>query len=163
MQLTKRELDIVLFATELIDEFVPNSSRWNVVIDRRSRRTRGWCEQRPTGGTIGLSAFMLEHGDDDEVFDTVTHEIAHAICGPDEGHSALWQDVHKELGGNGERYAQAIPGAPKGKYRADCPACGTTGIAYRWRIAPTMKRATHNACGLTVVWTDVETGERRDF
>lgn len=156
MQLTKRELDTVLFATELIDEFVTNPSRWNVVIDRRSRRTRGWCEHGLTGGTIGLSAFMLEHGDDDEVFDTVTHEIAHAICGRDEGHSALWQEVHKELGGNGDRYGTAMPEAPKGKWRADCPNCGN-GIAYRWRLRADMRRAVHK-CGETVRWTDLETG-----
>ena len=163
---TEKEREIAEFALALIDEYLPgDGGDWSFTIDRRSRRQHGYCEhnRRTGGGVIGVAAFIIEHASDDEIFDTVTHELAHAICGPDEGHGTLWQNVHKELGGNGERYARAIPGAPRGKYRADCPACGKTGIAYRWRIAPTMKRATHNACGMTVVWYDMETGERRDF
>jgi hypothetical protein len=156
LQLTKRELETVLFATELVDEFVTDSQRWSVVIDRRSRRTRGWCEHRAVGGTIGLSAFMLAHADDDEVFHTVTHEGAHAMCGRGESHGPRWQRAHRSLGGNGERYASAMPQAPKGKWRADCPNCGT--VAWRWRLRADMRRAVHK-CGETVRWIDVETGQ----
>ncbi len=159
-----KEQEVGEFATELIAEHL-NPAVWSFTIDRRSRKTHGWCEHNRLtgGGVIAVAAFIIEHADDDELFDTVTHELSHAICGPDEGHGPRWQATHRSLGGNGERYARAIPGAPRGKYRADCPACGTTGIAWRWRIAPTMKRATHNACGRTIVWTDIETGEVRNF
>ena len=161
---TEKEQRVAEFAIELIEEHLPGGD-WSFTIDRRSRRTHGWCEhnRRTGGGVIGVSAFIIEHASDDEIFDTVTHELAHALCGPDEGHSVHWSLVHKELGGNGERYARAIPGAPKGKYEATCPACDKRGIAYRWRIAPTMKRATHNACGLQIQWVEIETGEHLYF
>ena len=161
---TEKEQRVAEFAIELIEEHLPGGD-WSFTIDRRSRRTHGWCEhnRRTGGGVIAVAAFIIEHASDDEIFDTITHELAHALCGPDEGHSVHWSLVHKELGGNGERYARAIPGAPKGKYEATCPACNKRGIAYRWRIAPTMKRATHNACGLQVQWVEIETGERLYF
>ena len=161
---TEKEQRVAEFAIELIEEHLPGGD-WSFTIDRRSRRTHGWCEHNRCtgGGVIGVSAFIIEHASDDEIFDTVTHELAHALCGPDEGHSVHWSLVHKELGGNGERYARAIPGAPKGKYEATCPACDKRGIAYRWRIAPTMKRATHNACGLQIQWVEIETGEHLYF
>lgn len=160
---TEKENEIGEFATALIAEHLGGD--WSFTIDRRSRKTHGWCEHnlRTGGGRIAVAAFIIDHADDDEIFDTITHEIAHALCGPDEGHSIHWSNVHKELGGNGERYARAIPGAPKGKYEATCPACDKRGIAYRWRIAPTMKRATHNACGLRVQWVEIETGEELYF
>ena len=129
--ITPKEREIAEFTLALIDEYLPYSDGdWSVTIDRRSRRQHGYCEhnRRTGGGVIGIAAFIIEHASDDEIFDTVTHEVAHAICGPDEGHGILWQNVHKELGGNGERYARAIPGAPKGKYRADCPACEAVAI-----------------------------------
>lgn len=161
---TEKEQRVAEFAIELIEEHLPGGD-WSFTIDRRSRRQHGYCEHnlRTGGGVIGVAAFIIEHAGDDEVFDTITHELAHALCGPDEGHSIHWSNVHKELGGNGERYARAIPGAPKGKYEATCPACNKRGIAYRWRIAPTMKRATHNACGLQVQWVEIETGEELYF
>ena len=161
---TEKEQRVAEFAIELIEEYLPGGD-WSFTIDRRSRKTHGYCKHnlRTGGGVIGVAAFIIDHADDDEIMDTVTHELSHGLCGPHEGHGNLWQETHKALGGNGERYARAIPDAPLGRYRADCPACGTTGIAWRWRIAPTMKRATHNPCGSAVQWVDVETGEVRDF
>lgn len=161
---TTKELEVAEFATELIAEHL-DPDLWAFTIDRRSRRTHGWCEhnRRTGGGRIAVAAFTIAYGDDDELFDTVTHELSHALCGPDEGHGPLWQATHRSLGGNGERYARAIPGAPKGKYEATCPACNKRGITYRWRIAPTMRRATHNACGLQVQWVEIETGENLYF
>jgi hypothetical protein len=36
-------------------------------------------------------------------FDTITHEVAHAIAGPRHGHDVVWQRVHARLGGSAER------------------------------------------------------------
>lgn len=155
---TTKERETAEFATELIAEHL-DPSLWSFTIDRRSRKTRGWCEHnlRTGGGVIAVASFAIEYGSDDETFDTVTHEIAHAICGPDEGHGPLWQAMHRSLGGNGERYARAMPGAPQGKWRADCPACGETGIAYRWRLNSRMRTGYHKPCGpaSTLQWVEV--------
>jgi hypothetical protein len=37
------------------------------------------------------------------LFNTVTHEVAHALAGFEAGHGPRWQEIHRELGGNGER------------------------------------------------------------
>lgn len=154
---TTKELEVAEFATELIAEHL-DPDLWAFTIDRRSRRTHGWCEhnRRTGGGRIAVAAFTIAHGDDDELFDTVTHELAHAIVGNDEGHGPRWVATHKSLGGNGERYARAIPGAPKGKWRADCQTCGSEGIAYRWRLNANMRTAYHTRCGETLTWVDLQ-------
>lgn len=75
---------------------------------------------------ISLSKEITENcNSDEEVIDTILHEIAHALC-PNQGHNRVWKRKLIEIGGNGERcysadsatYEAALKTA---KYVGSCP------------------------------------------
>jgi predicted SprT family Zn-dependent metalloprotease len=47
---------------------------------------------------IGLSRHYVRANDEDEVKDTILHEIAHALAGPQAGHGPRWKKIARELG-----------------------------------------------------------------
>jgi predicted SprT family Zn-dependent metalloprotease len=56
--------------------------------------------------SITISKYCSERHTKEMIENTITHEIAHAIDVEQRGtsdHSFLWANIHKELGGNGER------------------------------------------------------------
>ncbi len=54
--------------------------------------------------TIGLSKSLTENRSDNEVQNTITHEVAHAIIGKSSRpHGWKWKEKHRGLGGNGSR------------------------------------------------------------
>lgn len=55
------------------------------------------------GGEILLNSEHIERGIEDEVIETILHEIAHAIT-PGAGHTPIWRDTYKSIGGNGEKF-----------------------------------------------------------
>jgi len=55
-------------------------------------------------GKIQLSKSHVENDSEDEVIETILHEIAHAIT-PGAGHVAFWSTTAKSIGSNGETYA----------------------------------------------------------
>ena len=58
---------------------------WQVAYDSAKRRA-GVCRFRDR--TIGLSAPLTALHSEDDVRDTILHEIAHALAGPRHGHDA---------------------------------------------------------------------------
>jgi predicted SprT family Zn-dependent metalloprotease len=77
---------------------------WQVAYDNAKRRA-GVC--RYDSRTIGLSAPLTALHTFDEVRDTILHEIAHALVGPEHGHDASWRRVAKSIGSSGERCVSA--------------------------------------------------------
>ncbi len=73
---------------------------WQVAFDSAKRRA-GVC--RYGDRTIGLSAPLTALHSYDDVRDTVLHEIAHALAGPEHGHDAHWRKVAMGIGCSGER------------------------------------------------------------
>jgi predicted SprT family Zn-dependent metalloprotease len=56
--------------------------------------------------TIEISVKIAEHVSDEEIKDTITHEIAHALVGHAAGHGRAWIVQHIALGGSGrERWS----------------------------------------------------------
>ena len=65
------------------------------------KRSHGICYHSKK--KIEISEILTPHCKDSAVLNTLTHEIAHALVGPKQGHGDLWRNTHIRLGGNGER------------------------------------------------------------
>lgn len=71
---------------------------WNVRwVNTRSRA--GQCKHGSR--ELNFSAVLLKEFSDAKAMNTITHEIAHALVGPGQGHGYVWQAKHRSLGGNG--------------------------------------------------------------
>ena len=92
---------------------------WRLVADRAKTRA-GVC--RYGRRQIGISAPLTALHDEAEVRDTILHEIAHALVGPEHGHDAVWRAKAIEIGSSGERCVS--PDAPRvaGDWLGRCPA-----------------------------------------
>jgi predicted SprT family Zn-dependent metalloprotease len=92
---------------------------WQIVADRAKTRA-GVC--RFGSRRIGISAPLTAIHDEAEVRDTILHEIAHALVGPQHGHDAVWRAKALEIGSSGERCTS--PDSPRvlGDWVGHCPA-----------------------------------------
>lgn len=90
--------EAVKMTRKLMDD--NNLKNWRIVVDDAKRRI-GVCKH--TYKIIGLSRNLIPISKDESVLNTITHEIAHAVVGPRNGHNYIWKSKHIELGGNGER------------------------------------------------------------
>ncbi len=92
---------------------------WQLVVDRAKTRA-GVC--RFGRRQIGISGPLTLLHDVDEVRDTLLHEIAHALVGPQHGHDEVWRAKAVEIGSTGERCVS--PDAPRveGDWLGRCPA-----------------------------------------
>jgi predicted SprT family Zn-dependent metalloprotease len=88
------------------------------------KRTCGYCYHptRTRSGRIELSVHYTENNTLEQIRDTVLHEIAHALVGPQHGHDATWKRKCIEIGAKPERCNRGAD-MPKGKWRATCPGC----------------------------------------
>ncbi len=59
---------------------------------------------------------------EDEVLDTILHEIAHALVGPQHGHDAVWRAKAREIGCSGERCVSSDSARVPGDWVGRCPA-----------------------------------------
>ncbi len=73
---------------------------WAVGLDRAKTRA-GACRFRSR--KITLSAYLTALHSEDEVRDTLLHEIAHALVGPGHGHDAVWRAQALAIGSSGQR------------------------------------------------------------
>lgn len=130
---------------------------WEVRLSGRLLRTYGRCVAAPgRPGRIELSAAFVRANDEGEVRDTLLHEIAHALVGPERGHDAAWAAACRRLGCRPDRL-NGTAAEPPGRYRAVCPRCGTS-IAYyrRPRAAALACRGCGPAAG-PLTFTDLGT------
>ena len=92
---------------------------WTIVADRAKTRA-GVC--RFPRRQIGLSAPITRLHDEAEVLDTILHEIAHALVGPQHGHDAVWKAKAREIGCSGERCVSSDSPRVPGDWVGRCPA-----------------------------------------
>lgn len=92
---------------------------WQLVFDRAKRRA-GIC--RAAERTIGLSGPLTRLHSREQVRDTVLHEIAHALVGPQHGHGPRWRAMARRVGASPDRcLPQDAPTVP-GAWVGTCPA-----------------------------------------
>jgi predicted SprT family Zn-dependent metalloprotease len=92
---------------------------WTIVADRAKTRA-GVC--RFGRRQIGISAPLTTLHSEEEVLDTILHEIAHALVGPRHGHDAVWRAKAREIGCSGERCVSSESARVPGEWTGRCPA-----------------------------------------
>jgi predicted SprT family Zn-dependent metalloprotease len=95
---------------------------WEFQFNRRKSQM-GVCHypHHKRAGRIELSIYFVAHNTEDEICDTILHEIAHALVGPRHGHDAVWKAKCLEIGAVPKRCGSAV--MPLGNWRASCPGC----------------------------------------
>jgi predicted SprT family Zn-dependent metalloprotease len=89
---------VVRLAERLLAEH--GLTRWSFDFDHASRRA-GSCQYRRRRITVSLQ--FARQAPEEEILDTLLHEIAHALVGPKHNHNAVWQAKAREIGASGER------------------------------------------------------------
>ena len=92
---------------------------WSFQFDSAQKRA-GACKYDTK--VISLSRMYCIEVGDEQVRDTLLHEIAHALVGPKHNHDAKWKQVARSIGCTAER-CHAVEFAPP-KYIASCLRCG---------------------------------------
>jgi predicted SprT family Zn-dependent metalloprotease len=121
-RLTERATRIRESARQLLDDH--GLRAWEFGFNSNVRRA-GVCFY-PHGaepGRIELSVHFAQHNSDDEIRDTILHEIAHALVGPGHGHDAVWKSKCLEIGAKPEACFGDDVEMPLGRWRATCPGC----------------------------------------
>lgn len=122
---------------------------WKVAWDNGKRRA-GACHYHTR--TISLSRHILPGASDEEVRETILHEVAHALT-PGHSHDGVWRRKLIEMGGTGARTHSME--TPKGRYEVVCSRCGVIGHRHQAQGAwkGTVNRPegfamyTHRVCG----------------
>ncbi len=127
---------------------------WQFRFDH-ARRRFGCC--KPALKLITLSRPLTLLNPEEQVRDTILHEIAHALT-PGNGHGARWRSKCKELGAKPARcYTDATVVSPPrqaARYEFGCRACGW------WvdRRRVTWRHAVCKRCRTPVVYREKLTG-----
>jgi SprT protein len=103
---------------------------WSFAFDRSKVRF-GKCDYRRK--QISLSRYLVELNGEEEVQDTILHEIAHALAPRGTGHGPVWRSLALSIGCNGRRCYGHEVARPTPKYRGTCPSCRR--VIYRHRRA----------------------------
>ena len=85
--------DTIEMATKLMQEY--GLVGWRVKLDH-ARRRAGQCDYNTK--VISLSRLYARNADKNHICDTILHEIAHALVGPNHGHDAVWRQKAREIG-----------------------------------------------------------------
>ncbi|UNX55037.1 SprT-like domain-containing protein [Georgenia sp. TF02-10] len=91
---------------------------WRVALDG-ARVRAGSC--RYAERTITLSRHLMALYDDAQVRETLLHEIAHALVGPEHGHDAVWRAKARAIGSTASRTVAAYAPQVPAPWRGTCP------------------------------------------
>lgn len=97
---------------------------WTVVYDGAKKRA-GICRFGPK--VLGLSAPLTALHSEPEVRDTILHEVAHALVGPEHGHDAVWRETAMAIGCSGERCVSPDSPGVEPPWLGVCPGGHTSG------------------------------------
>lgn len=117
---------------------------WTLTFDKAKGRF-GVCRYRTR--TIGLSAPLVALNGEDDVRDTILHEIAHALAGPGTGHGPVWKATAKRIGARPERTVDAATvNTPTHAWTGACPTPGCEFTVGRHRLTDAAKRGACPDC-----------------
>lgn len=108
--------DYCKIGNEMIQVYQPKLDGWKCKLNNR-RSSWGLCDY--SRKTIYLSKYLVQYGTEDEILQTLLHELAHALTPEDRGHGADWLAVARRLGYTGGRCADRVLPV-KHKYIGHC-------------------------------------------
>ena len=73
---------------------------WKLDLDNAKVRAGGCFFKEKK---ISFSRNFIKNSNDTEIYDTILHEIAHALVGPNNGHNIKWKNMAKKLGCSAKR------------------------------------------------------------
>ena len=129
-----RVTDALELAKSLMLKYhVPENCRLEL---SRQKKALGKCSWRSIApgfyaATIYISYYFIESNNEEEIKETILHEIAHVISGPHHGHDFHWRMICRQVGCKPERCAGNEIKTTPGRYVATCPTCGEVYYAYR--------------------------------
>ena len=100
---------------------------------------------------IALSVTFCLKASKAEIVDTILHEIAHAIVGPNHGHDEAWKTVARRIGCTAKRCHRVDHTPPR--WRGECP-CGKEWK--RQRLSQRARRGCCPKCKGRIAWQRVE-------
>jgi predicted SprT family Zn-dependent metalloprotease len=124
-------------------------SDWKVEFSN-TRRIAGQCFYGAK--TIKFSRHLAAAASEDAVYNTILHEIAHAMT-PGAGHGPRWKATFLMLGGNGETRSSLYSGAIEevAKWRLECPTTGKT-LGHVHRKGARLARSLCKCCAQPPLW-----------
>lgn len=126
-------------ARRLMDEH--GLQQWRFTFDN-ARRRFGFCRHHIL--TIQISRPLAEVNSWETIRETVLHEIAHALVGPQHGHDGVWRAMAVRVGTSPDRCYDTNDVTPvDGAWLAFCPACGRRATRHR---QPKRRWACVNCC-----------------
>lgn len=120
---------------------------WIVIVDDTVRAI-GRCFSGSR--KITLSRRYLYTASDEQIRDTILHEIAHALVGGEHGHDNIWKAKAVELGAKPERCAAV---STLHKYQLVCPNCSAR---FQKRSRRSVSKTYCNKCRTACVWEEVD-------
>ena len=131
-------------------------SGWTITLDSARRRC-GFC--RYSRKAISLGREYVRLNEEPDVWDTILHEIAHALVGPFHHHDEVWLAKAREIGCSGTRLADAKVKLPEYRYIGTCPTCKmefhrdmrVPGAACKW--------CNRQGLAASIIWLRAGTGE----
>jgi predicted SprT family Zn-dependent metalloprotease len=122
-----------VLARRLMNEHLAGQG-WSFEWDRAKRRF-GACHTATKRITLSHTLVLLN--DEDEVRNTILHEIAHALAGAKAGHGPVWRAQARAIGCDAKRcYSDTKVTTPTGRYKAVCPGCGKEHYMHRRTRTP---------------------------
>lgn len=109
-------------AKELMGDYLDDT--WHLQINMRAKRILGQCKYRERA--ICLTGWYIERNSKEFVEDTILHEIAHALVGPNvKSHGKEWKYMARKLGARPFACKNVDMGLipSKSKYIATCKVC----------------------------------------
>lgn len=84
-----RQYDAQLMCDAKLKEYNLYQSGWRTIFSKSEKYiARCWFDKK----RIEISSYFLDVRSKQDLEDSIKHEIAHALAGPDEGHGAKWVD-----------------------------------------------------------------------
>ena len=81
---------------------------------------------------IGISEHYARNSPEENVMDTLMHEIAHALVGPGHGHGEVWKAMARKLGATPRACNRDSDTVQKpGDWKAECSTCHKVYFKYR--------------------------------
>lgn len=145
--------DAETLALTLMDRYWYKFEGWSFEFDNAKRRCG--CTKFSIK-TITLSRYFVQRNDEDEVRETILHEMAHVIAGPQAGHGPAWRYYAEQIGAKPERCASSVD-MPEGGIEGVCaPDCTIRHTRHRMPPKRLMDAYQCNRCYTPVTWVRVK-------